>query len=145
MYASLEGKTQPTLGRKTPDVHTTPTIHRYTDTQFIQPSPLTIHYTLPAQHTPPPTTSHPAPPYRTFLSRLLPSLVDALVAVLEEVAHHVDEAALVSVGAVGRALHEQPPVRVALARVGGVGVANLPVVVQERRKLWDEKRTEKEK
>jgi hypothetical protein len=58
-----------------------------------------------------------------------------LVAALEEVHHDVDQAALVLVGPVGRALHEQPPVRIALGRVRGVSVAQLSVVVQERGKL----------
>jgi hypothetical protein len=51
------------------------------------------------------------------------------------VAHHVYEAAVVHVGAVGRALHEEAPVRIALGGVGGVGLAQLPVVVQEGREL----------
>jgi hypothetical protein len=59
----------------------------------------------------------------------------SLVTVLEEVAHHVDEAAVIHVGAVGRALHEEAPVRVALGGVGGVGLAQLPVIVQEGREL----------
>jgi hypothetical protein len=63
------------------------------------------------------------------------TLVVTLVATLEKLHHHVDEAVVVFVRPVGRALHEQPPVRVALGGVGWIGVAQLSVVVQERRKL----------
>jgi hypothetical protein len=69
------------------------------------------------------------------------TLVVTLVATLEKLHHHVDEAVVVFVRPVGRALHEQPPARVALGGVGGVGVAQLSVVVQERRELCDSETT----
>ena len=60
----------------------------------------------------------------------------ALVTVLQKVADYMNEAAFVAVGLVGRALHEQPPVRVALRGVGRVRFLDLPEIVQKGRKLY---------